>query len=264
MWWAILLIKPIDALIGKCRNVVSKLSYSPKSWNRFKALQVELNIAPKRMLVQDISTRWNSTFYMLERIYEQRSVLAIFVDDAETTINIDLPTRQEWMLIGEIIQLLRPFEEITKGLSFHQSCISETIPACYAIKVTLNEKLGHLTESTAINIKRKLLSCIKLRFESTRAVANFQNINRRPNLAIATFLDPRFKHRFSSTTLKQCLLKNSKNNTLLHLLLALTLALTIPFLKQRQLKVQMKMNPLRLQKIQQLDRLFVFGMYMKT
>ncbi|XP_062419889.1 zinc finger BED domain-containing protein 4-like [Pungitius pungitius] len=66
-------------------------------------------------LKQDVVTRWNSTFYMLKRILEVKdpviSTLAL--------VNASLPTLslEEWEIIKETVDIVKPFEEVTTEVS---------------------------------------------------------------------------------------------------------------------------------------------------
>lgn len=134
-------LKPLGQIIKQCRECVAHFSSSPKATAAFRKKQVELNLpgVPVHKLLQDVTTRWNSTYYMLERIYEQRTVLAIFVDEQGTSI--PLPKRPEWLIISELLTLLRPFEEATKGLSAHTSCLSQCIPLVRALRKMLVDRM---------------------------------------------------------------------------------------------------------------------------
>ena len=59
------------------------------------------------MLIQDVSTRWNSSYYMLERLVEQKK--AITVANTECQPPAELCT-QLWNLAEKVINLLKVFE----------------------------------------------------------------------------------------------------------------------------------------------------------
>ena len=65
-------------------------------------------------LFQDEPTRWNSSYYMLKRLVEQRK--AISAASAEADASFDLTTVQ-WKLAEKVIKLLQPFEEATEDIS---------------------------------------------------------------------------------------------------------------------------------------------------
>ncbi|XP_065111079.2 E3 SUMO-protein ligase ZBED1-like [Paramisgurnus dabryanus] len=72
------------------------------------------------MLVQDVCTRWNNTYQMLSRLLEQRWLETAALSDPAVTQKgkhyLDLKPEQ-WNLIGELSQVLEPFEAATVFLS---------------------------------------------------------------------------------------------------------------------------------------------------
>ena len=49
---------------------------------------------PEHHTIQDVATRWNSTFYMLERITEQKTALVEYVSPYE----LPMTTANQWKL----------------------------------------------------------------------------------------------------------------------------------------------------------------------
>lgn len=88
---------------------------------------------PKKLL-QDISTRWNSTFYMLEHFRELetpiRGTLGL-LDYAPIGLNLN-----EWVVIKKCLQVLQPFEEATRVVggeqyvSFNGDCNCSRFAKC--------------------------------------------------------------------------------------------------------------------------------------
>ena len=60
----------IAGAIAQCRSIVSHFSHSSLACAKLNELQ-EHKI-PQHSLVQDVTTRWNSTFLMLPRMVEQK------------------------------------------------------------------------------------------------------------------------------------------------------------------------------------------------
>ena len=70
---------------------------------------------PTKRLQQDVQTRWNSTFYMIESILEQKRAISSYVAD-----HGDLPATLEayqWALLEKTKIVLAPFEEVTRKIS---------------------------------------------------------------------------------------------------------------------------------------------------
>ncbi|CAI6368031.1 unnamed protein product [Macrosiphum euphorbiae] len=112
--------------------------------------------APKK-LMQDISTRWNSTYYMLERFVELedaiRGTLGL-LDNPPQTLSAD-----EWKITKELIQVLRPFEEATKAVSGSKYMTASII---LVISQGLKNVCEHMARKNftveVINVLQQLLS----------------------------------------------------------------------------------------------------------
>ena len=53
-----------------CRKLVGHFKHSTLAMAALKEKQEQLNL-DKHRLIQDVSTRWNSTYFMFERLLEQ-------------------------------------------------------------------------------------------------------------------------------------------------------------------------------------------------
>lgn len=79
---AIFLQANIVILIKKCRKIVRHFKRSEQA-SRYLSKCQETYSVPHNSLKQDIETRWNSTFLMLERLVEQKMPLIFIVSNAE-------------------------------------------------------------------------------------------------------------------------------------------------------------------------------------
>ena len=84
------------------KAVVGHFHRSSASRQLLSNIQAQLQV-PEHQLY----TRWNSTFYMLERFHEQRRAITTVLP--ETTCTAEL-TISQWTLVGQLVTLLRPFE----------------------------------------------------------------------------------------------------------------------------------------------------------
>lgn len=66
----------IDVL-SVCRKIVGHFKHSTTAYSHLQAIQEQLGL-PKHRLQQDIKTRWNSSFYMIQSILEQKMALAAY------------------------------------------------------------------------------------------------------------------------------------------------------------------------------------------
>lgn len=67
-------VQAVDNLLGRARNIVSHFNHSAVAKNLLCKEQEKQN-APKHILIQMVPTRWNSEFYMLKRLVEQKSCI---------------------------------------------------------------------------------------------------------------------------------------------------------------------------------------------
>ena len=122
-------IKSVQDLISTARKMVSYFNHSVVAANCLTNMQKKLG-CPEHCLVQDIETRWNSTFYMLERLIEQRQALS--VTNAELNLKTEL-THAQWTLAEKVVNVLGPIEEATRECSKESASASLVIPVISAI-----------------------------------------------------------------------------------------------------------------------------------
>ena len=77
-----ILCQPLVAeLITSTCRIVGHFKHSLTACARLHEIQWELGL-PEHQLCQDVVTRWNSTFYMLDRLAEQKCVISLFSAEA--------------------------------------------------------------------------------------------------------------------------------------------------------------------------------------
>lgn len=170
----------VSDIIATSRKIVGHFKHSSSATARLQEYQKQLNVA-NHQLIQDVTTRWNSTFYMMERLLEQRQALALY--SAENTLENLSPN--QWDVMKNAVGLLYPFEEATRYVSSATVCISETYPLLAGLKTRLQTAEDDHGVKT---MKAALLEALSTRFP----------IDYKPIYTIATVLDPRFKTRFFS------------------------------------------------------------------
>ena len=173
----------VTAMIAAGRRLVTHFNHSGLAQEKLLMIQKELSL-PQHQLVQDISTRWNSTFYLIERLLEQKRAISLYVADHDTLVNL---TAQQWSLMEQCINLLKPFEEITKITSSGLSCVSEVIPHVTALKKYLDKAETEQRTPDLSHMRASLKAELEVRFNS---------ISQDSNYLIATYLDPRFKTNY--------------------------------------------------------------------
>ncbi|KAJ3607293.1 hypothetical protein NHX12_025603 [Muraenolepis orangiensis] len=173
------------AAIG--RRIVGHFKHSPLAYSRLQNVQKDLLQTPKK-LQQDVATRWNSTYYMLKSLLEQKRALATYVAD------FDLPdtfSASQWGLIENMLSLLEPFEELTQKISKASTSAADVIPSVMALKRFLGNEvaLDHGVKTS----KATLLEAVSRRFAE---------MEKEPLYSLATIIDPRYKDRLFSNEVK--------------------------------------------------------------
>jgi len=161
----------------KCRDIVSYFHRSCKATERLMEIQTRLELKSHK-LIQDVQTRWNSTYFMFDRLIEQH--------DAVTTAlcllnkNDMCLTEIELTEMKHAVNFLRPFQAATQEMSGEDYvCLSKVIP--------LSKSLQQLTADANV-------SSICLGQNLTTEMAHrFRNIEANLLLAFPCLLDPRFK-----------------------------------------------------------------------
>lgn len=164
----------IDA-VATGRKVVGHFKHSPLSYSRLHDIQEDFG-QPKKCLQQDIPTRWNSTFYMLPLLIEQRRALRAYAAEHELPATLNA---HQWGLIENVLSLLAPFEELTKEISSSKASAADVIPAITKLKRVLERRAD--TDHGVSTAKATLLEAVQRRFG---------DIKKNPLYTVATFLDP--------------------------------------------------------------------------
>ncbi|KAJ8873163.1 hypothetical protein PR048_026780 [Dryococelus australis] len=109
----------MDRLLTKCRAIVGHYKHSCQARERLNALQ-KLNDEKCLEVTQDVATRWNSEFLLLERLYTMKKSI-----NAEFAANrcSDSPLIEEdWHLAESYIAQLQPLHQATKEVSLDTCC----------------------------------------------------------------------------------------------------------------------------------------------
>lgn len=179
-----LLEKPsIKNMIRSCRNICSYANRAVGFAQAVIKKQIDEGKEKRSCLnlLQDVVTRWNSTYLMLERFLKLQSVVRSLLLDEEWKNKIDDNlTNAEWSLMGKVVNVLGVFFEATLRFSSSSSCISEVIPTITSLIVALNPNPGG--DQGVTEFKRQLKVSMLDRVGGKEMVERF---------SVATLLDPR-------------------------------------------------------------------------
>ncbi|XP_022182802.1 zinc finger BED domain-containing protein 1-like [Myzus persicae] len=173
-------------LIDRVKTIVSHFKKSTVTNNIFKTYQINNGIKERKKLIQDVQTRWNSTYYMINRFVEMeksiRGTLGL-LDNAPDTLS-----SEDWLILQDLIKILKPFDEATKAISRQKYTIASlVIVIVQGLYKVCNNLLKMNLSQRALLIANKLLSNMNER-------EGFKNCEKSMTLSKCTFLDPIFKH----------------------------------------------------------------------
>lgn len=176
----------IEILTKKVKAIVGHFHRSTTANAKFFAMQTQLNSSKAPLkLKMDVVTRWNSTFIMYERVCELQEPL-------EATLGLlhnPVPalTSEEWDVLKEVCQILKPFDLATTELSAEKNIsISKVIPMVAGITRAVTAPKVELKTASGKKLTKALLTELNTRFE---------NVEKKTEYAFATFLDPRFRQK---------------------------------------------------------------------
>lgn len=122
--------RSVQDVLAIGRKIVGHFKHSQLAYSNLQSMQDQLGAQTKRFQ-QDVSTRWNSTFYMLDSLLVQKRVLAAYSADYELPATL---SSHQWVLIENIPSVLAPFEQLTKEISSSDASVVDVIKR---VKVTL-------------------------------------------------------------------------------------------------------------------------------
>ena len=109
--------------LKSCKALVMHFNQSPLATTALKTRQWELKRDGTDFptLQQDVPTRWNSTYFMIQSLLKNKGPIGLVVGDREVTKAV-LATKlelrkEEWQLLEQIVKCLRPLDVATKQMS---------------------------------------------------------------------------------------------------------------------------------------------------
>lgn len=175
--------------VSAARNLVGHFKKSAKATAALKEKQTQQNVVQHK-LIQDVATRWNSTYEMLNRLVEQRWPVTAVLSDPSITKKgnrtLDL-TGDQWKLAQETSELLGPLVTFTELLSQEANLsLSATVPMLFNLK---KRHLSPLEDDspTIREMKNTLVKEIDSRWE-------LLNLEPTSIYLLSSALDVRFKH----------------------------------------------------------------------
>ena len=170
----------ISKAIARCKRLVTHFNHSSKSSYLLKQKQANLHHS-QHCLVQDVATRWNSAFYMIERIIEQQQPLCATL--LELKKGDLMPTDAEFTTMEYYVKIMKPLVIITEAIGAEKWVTISTI------RPLLHKILNSIFAASPTDTRQ----------EKAIKAAMYDNLKPRYTgelllmLSKAAFLDPRIK-----------------------------------------------------------------------
>ncbi|XP_004438053.1 PREDICTED: zinc finger BED domain-containing protein 4 [Ceratotherium simum simum] len=168
----------VQNLLSIARKICERVHRSPKAKEKLAELQKEYEL-PQHHLIQDVPSKWNTSFHMLERLIEQKRA----INEMSIECNFrELISCDQWEVMQSVCHALKPFDAASREMSTHMSTLSQVIPMIHI----LNRKIEMLFEET-MGIDTMLKSLKEAMVSRLSATLHD------PRYIFATLLDPRYK-----------------------------------------------------------------------
>lgn len=179
--------RTIQNLLAKCRRLVGYFKHSALATSGLAQRQKALGFKNVKKVVQEVPTRWNSTFHMLQRLVLLKQPIRVYLEDVlseSERASYDL-SDTEWAIAKSILILLEAVDEVTTVLSGEKY---STLPWCLPLLFGLRDcaKPDDQDSQVLACIKRKLTDQLNERF-------NLDNLEIDSPFVLASALDPRFR-----------------------------------------------------------------------
>ncbi|KAM6984748.1 zinc finger BED domain-containing protein 4 [Aplochiton taeniatus] len=180
----------VQNLLSIARKICERVHRSAKAKEKLAELQ-RVHQLPENQLIQDVPSKWRTSFFMLERLVEQKKA----IDEMSIECNFrEMISCDQWEVMQSVCNALKPFEVACREMSNRTATLGQVIPLIHI----LNRKIDMLFDETMgiDNMLKSLKDAMENRMSSTL---------HDPKFTWATMLDPRYKTSlFSEEEAEQC------------------------------------------------------------
>lgn len=193
-------LKHIDDSVGKIRESIKYVRGSQGRKQKFLDCAAQVSLECKRGLRQDVPTRWNSTFLMIDSaLYYQRAFLHLQLSDSNYKHSL---SQDEWGKLEKLSKFLKVFYDVTclfSGTKYPTANLY--FPQVFVVEDTLR--------------KAKVDSDSFMKSMATQMMEKFDKYWKKYSLilAVAVILDPRYKIQFVEFCYKRLYGYNSEEMT---------------------------------------------------
>lgn len=168
----------VQNLLSIARKICERVHRLAKAKEKLAELQ-RLHELPENSLIQDVPSKWRTSFFMLERMVEQRKA----IDELSIECNFrEIISCDQWEVMLSVCNALKPFEVACREMSTRTATLGQVIPLIHI----LNRKIDLLFDET-VGIDNMLKSL------KEAMVSKMSSMLHDPRYTWATMLDPRYK-----------------------------------------------------------------------
>lgn len=158
-------IPTVAKLISRARKLVGPFKHSTTVAAELRKRQQIFQL-PQHELIQDVTTRWNSTQMMMERLVEQRRIISDIMLDQSVTKRSEaymLLKESEWESLSDILNVLEKLTQVTTYMST-ESMVSASVVYHIVCGLLKNHLCGS-DSSIVSKIKQAIASELQSRFQ---------------------------------------------------------------------------------------------------
>ncbi|KAF1372470.1 hypothetical protein PFLUV_G00265730 [Perca fluviatilis] len=180
----------VQNLLSIARKICERVHRSAKAKEKLAELQ-RVHQLPENQLIQDVPSKWRTSFFMLERLVEQKKA----IDEMSIECNFrEMISCDQWEVMLSVCNALKPFEVACREMSNRTATLGQVIPLIHI----LNRKIDLLFDET-VGIDNMLKSLKEAMVSKMSATLHD------PRNTWATMLDPRYKTSlFTEEEAEQC------------------------------------------------------------
>ncbi|XP_043262245.1 E3 SUMO-protein ligase ZBED1-like [Colletes gigas] len=150
--------KEYEELRKRCRSIVTFFAKSTTAREKFMNVQKTLDDKQTPLkLIQEVDTRWNSTYAMFKRFIVLQKSLNVILCEEYMPDNL---TIEEWNFMEALIMILEPLKEATENMSGDSyPTISHYFPMYFALMNILQEESAE--NALITNISNSVQNALK-------------------------------------------------------------------------------------------------------
>ncbi|MGL5596557.1 MAG: hypothetical protein ACRDDA_00215, partial [Aeromonas sp.] len=152
----------LEDLRNRGRKIVGHFRSSTTAKDKLSQFQHQMG-RPQHKLIQEVETRWNSTFAMFQRLYEQREPLGAVLPTLRSELSPF--TAEEYESMNQCLGILGPFHQATVEMSEEKRVSgSKVIPMIKMLKTSIREMSTQMTSDMGSRLAANLLKQLNERF----------------------------------------------------------------------------------------------------